>query len=50
MGWVVENSFDYAYVCDNQSYDYGYTYHKRNVKVALSNKEAFSYFMYLPLK
>jgi hypothetical protein len=47
MSWEKEGSYEYANVCDNQSYDYGTTYHLRNVQSALPGKEAFSYYMYL---
>lgn len=47
MGWVSEGSYDYAYVCDNQGYDYGYNdYHIRNVSIATPAKDATWYFMY----
>lgn len=51
MGWAKENSYDYAYVCDNQAKDYdGKIYHLRNIRVhATSNgqdKDPFSFFMY----
>ncbi|UZQ49177.1 Ig-like domain-containing protein [Clostridium kluyveri] len=47
MGWVSEGSYDYAYVCDNQGYDYGYNdYHIRNVSIATPTKDATWYFMY----
>ncbi|MFL0194456.1 Ig-like domain-containing protein [Clostridium sp. WILCCON 0269] len=49
MKWVDPNSHDYGYICDNQGYDYGYNdYHKRNINIATSEKDAISYFMYLP--
>jgi len=48
MGWVSEGSYEYAYVCDNQGYDYGCNdYHKRNISFATPTKDALSYFMYL---
>lgn len=50
MGWVKQGSYDYAYICDNQVYDYGSTYHKRNIRIAIPEKEAFAYFMYKPVK
>lgn len=51
MEWVNSNSYDYAYVCDNQAKDYnGKIYHVRNICVsAMVNgkiKEPFSYFLY----
>lgn len=51
MGWVKENSYDYAYVCDNQAKDYGgKIYHLRNIRVHASangqDKDPFSFFMY----
>lgn len=47
MGWVSEGSYEYAYVCDNQGYDYGYNdYHIRNVSIATPTKDATWYFMY----
>lgn len=49
MGWVDENSTKYAYVCDNQTTDYGINYHIRNIDFATEDKEAFYYFMYKPL-
>lgn len=48
MGWTAEGRYDYANVCDNQSYDYGLTLHKRNVNMALPGKEATAFFMYYP--
>lgn len=50
MGWVKPGSYDYAYICDNHVYDYGSTYHKRNIRISIPGKEAFSYFMYKPVK
>ena len=47
-GWAVQGNEDFAYVCDNQSYDYGKTLHLRNIKNALKGKEAFYYFMFMP--
>ena len=47
MGWVRSGHVDYAYVCDNQSYDYGYTLHIRNIKDYLPGKDAFYKFMYI---
>lgn len=51
MGWVTEDNYDYAYVCDNQPKDYdGNIYHKRNItKLVRENgkrKEPFSFFMH----
>jgi len=51
MGWVNSNSYDYAYVCDNQAKDYnGKIYHVRNICVSAvvdgKIKEPFSYFLY----
>lgn len=48
MGWVKSGNIDYAYVCDNQTFDYGYVLHIRNIKKALPGKEAFYRFMYIP--
>lgn len=48
MKWVYPNSFDYGYVCDNQGNEYGSAYHKRNIDFATSEKEALSYFLYIP--
>lgn len=48
MGWAAEGRYDYANVCDNQSYDYGLTLHKRNINIALPGKEATAFFMYYP--
>lgn len=50
MKWVNENSYDYAYICDNQAKDYkGNIYHTRNVAIkAMANgyyKDSFSFFM-----
>jgi hypothetical protein len=50
MGWVKENNYDYAYICDNQAKDYdNKVYHIRNIKYKGEQegieKEAFSYFM-----
>jgi len=50
MKWVVEGSYDYAYICDNQAKDYkDKVYHIRNINVIdKSNgydKDAFSFFM-----
>ncbi|MCI1945536.1 Ig-like domain-containing protein [Clostridium luticellarii] len=48
MKWADPNSFDYAYICDNQGYDYGgNAYHMRNIDFATEQKDALSYFMYL---
>lgn len=41
MGWVEQKKFDYAYVCDNQSYDYGTTLHIRNIKNTSRDKDPF---------
>ena len=49
MGWVKSGRVDYAYVCDNQSYDYGFTLHIRNIKNSLPGKEAFYSFIYSPI-
>jgi hypothetical protein len=49
MGWIENGDTKFAYVCDNQSYDFGESYHKRNITVAIPGKEAFYYFMYKPL-
>lgn len=51
MGWVNNNSYNYAYVCDNQAKDYkGKIYHIRNIceldEVSGKSKEPFSYFLY----
>lgn len=49
MRWVDENHFDYAYICDNQGNEYNNNaYHKRNINFATAEKEAISYFMYMP--
>lgn len=49
MGWVKEGSIDYAYIVDNQSYDYkGHIYHVRNVRRKQNDKDATRFFMYLP--
>ncbi|BDR81826.1 hypothetical protein N072000002_20090 [Clostridium tetani] len=50
MAWVKEESYDYAYICDNQAKDYeNKIYHIRNIKnVDKANgcsKDAFSFFM-----
>jgi len=50
MGWTSKDSYDYAYVCDNQAKDYGNEiYHVRNVRniayVDGKLKNAFSFFM-----
>lgn len=50
MGWVQSINTKYAYVCDNQSYDFGKSYHKRNITIAVPGKEAFSYFLYKSLQ
>ncbi len=48
MKWVDPKSFDYAYICDNQGYDYnGDAYHKRNIDFETPTKDCLSYFMYL---
>lgn len=48
MKWADPKSFDYAYICDNQGYDYnGDAYHERNIDFATETKDALSYFMYL---
>jgi hypothetical protein len=48
MKWVDPNSFDYAYICDNQGNEYGSVYHKRNINFATEAKDALSYFLYIP--
>lgn len=49
MRWVNEDYFEYGYVCDNQGDEYGNNaYHKRNINFATAEKEAISYFMYMP--
>lgn len=48
MSWETEGKYDYAYVCDNQSYDFGTPYHTRNINFATSKKDAFYFFMYKP--
>lgn len=49
MGWVKNGSVDYAYIVDNQSHDYkGNTYHIRNMKRQLRDKEPTRFFMYKP--
>lgn len=50
MKWQKEGSYDYAYICDNQSKDYeNMIYHLRNIKdvgnVKNIPKDAFSFFM-----
>lgn len=47
MGWVDPQKHDYAYVCDNQSYDYATTLHVRNIKSMLKDKDPLYCFMYL---
>lgn len=48
MKWADPSSFDYAYICDNQGYDYGdNAYHIRNIDFETSTKDKLSYFMYL---
>lgn len=48
MKWADPNSYDYAYICDNQGYDYGdNAYHIRNIDFETSTKDKLSYFMYL---
>lgn len=51
MAWKEAGKYDYAYICDNQSKDYGgKLYHLRNItKTETINgnaKEPFSFFMY----
>ena len=51
MGWVTEDNYDYAYVCDNQPKDYGGNiYHIRNITKKVKEngkiKEPFSFFMH----
>ena len=47
MEWCHPESYDYAYICDNQANEYGgNVYHKRNVDFATALKEAIDYFMY----
>lgn len=48
MKWVDPDKRDYAYICDNQGSEYGNIYHKRNISFATVEKDAISYFMYLP--
>ena len=49
MGWVKSGSIDYAYIVDNQSHDYnGNTYHIRNIRRRLKDKDATRFFMYKP--
>lgn len=49
MQWVKDNSYDYAYICDNQGNEFaGDPYHQRNVQFATPEKEATAYFMYIP--
>jgi hypothetical protein len=49
MGWVKNGSIDYAYIVDNQSRDYnGNTYHIRNFRRKLKDKDATRFFMYKP--
>jgi hypothetical protein len=49
MGWVKGGSIDYAYIVDNQSVDYnGNTYHIRNIRKKLRDKDATRFFMYKP--
>lgn len=50
MEWVVEGSYDYAYICDNQAKDYdGEVYHIRNInfkdKANGADKDAFAFFI-----
>lgn len=50
MGWVKKDSYDYAYICDNQAKHYqDKLYHIRNLavkdEVEGNTKEAFSFFM-----
>lgn len=50
MKWMKEGSYEYAYVCDNQSKDYeNKIYHIRNIKNSDSkngyDKDAFAFFM-----
>lgn len=48
MGWVKSGSIDYAYIADNQSYDYkGNIYHIRNVRKKFKDKDATRFFMYI---
>jgi hypothetical protein len=49
MGWVKNGSIDYAYIVDNQSYDYnGKTYHIRNIRRRHKDKDATKFFVYKP--
>lgn len=49
MGWTKDGSTDYAYIVDNQSYDYkGKTYHIRNIRKKQRDKDATKFFMYKP--
>lgn len=50
MGWVEEDNYDYAYICDNQARDYeNKVYHIRNIavtdKVKGFIKDPFNFFM-----
>ena len=49
MEWVKLGSTENAYVVDNQSRDYkGNTYHIRNIRRRLKDKDATRFFMYKP--
>lgn len=49
MGWAKSGSTDYAYIVDNQSYDYkGKSYHVRNIRRKQKDKDATKFFMYKP--
>lgn len=46
MGWVDEKSKRYAYICDNQFYEYPGIYHVRNISFPTLQKEALQFYMY----
>ena len=45
MGWTEEGKTDYANICDGQVEEYGSILHKRNLFIATSQKDKFSFFL-----
>ena len=45
MGWVEEGKTDYANICDGQVEEYGNILHTRNLSIATTKKDKFSFFL-----
>ncbi len=45
MGWVEDGKTDYANICDGQVEEFGNILHKRNVSIATTQKDKFSFFL-----